>query len=295
MASVPSASRLSFGIKTAPQFTTYEAMLGVWQEADAIPVLEHAWLFDHFTSLGPDPTGDCLEGWTLLAALAARTERIRVGIMVTGNTYRHPAVLANMATTVDIISHGRLDFGIGAGWNELEHESYGIPLYAPGERIRRMGEACEVARLLWTEDRANFDGTYYQLKDAMSNPKPVQKPYPPITIGGGGEQLTLRMVAKYADIWNFVGGSVELFQHKSAVLDAHCAEIGRDPGAIKRSVQQMTNFANLAETRDQLRAYIAAGANHLILNLRYPYPDGGVQRLADEVVMPLLAEQTAAQ
>ena len=114
-------------------------MLGIWQEADAIPVFEHAWLFDHFTSLGPDPTGDCLEGWTLLAALAARTERIRVGIMVTGNTYRHPAVLANMATTVDIISNGRLDFGIGAGWNELEHESYGIPLYAPGERIRRIG------------------------------------------------------------------------------------------------------------------------------------------------------------
>ena len=149
--------------------------------------------------------------------------------MVTGNTYRHPAVLANMATTVDIISNGRLDFGIGAGWNELEHESYGIPMYTTGERIRRMGEACEVARLLWTEDRANFDGKYYQLKDAMSNPKPVQKPYPPITIGGGGEQLTLRIVAEYADIWNFTGGPIETFKHKSAVLDSHCAELAAIP------------------------------------------------------------------
>ena len=295
MTASPSSNRLSFGIKTAPQFTTYEAMLGVWQEADAIPIFEHAWLFDHFTSLGPDPTGDCLEGWTLLAALAARTQRIRLGIMVTGNTYRHPAVLANMATTVDLISKGRLDFGIGAGWNELEHESYGIPMYTTGERIRRMGEACEVARLLWTEDRATFDGKYYQLKDAMSNPKPVQKPYPPITIGGGGEQLTLRIVAQYAAIWNFAGGPVEIFQHKSAVLDQHCAEIGRNPVEIKRSIQHMSKFDDLAATRDELRPYIAAGANHIILSLRYPYPEGGVQRLADEIVQPLLAEQSTVQ
>jgi F420-dependent oxidoreductase-like protein len=285
-----SPARLSFGIKTAPQFTTYEAMLRVWQEADAIAVLEHAWLFDHFTSLGPDPTGPCLEGWTLLAALAARTERIRVGVMVTGNTYRHPAVLANMGATVDVISNGRLDFGIGAGWNELEHESYGIPLYPAGERIHRLGEACEVVRRLWTEERANFDGKYYQLKDAMCNPKPVQRPYPPIVIGGGGEQLTLRVVAQYADVWNFVGGGLEAFVHKSAVLDGHCAAVGRDPAAIRRSIQILMDFARLDAMRDELRGYIAAGANHIVLSLRYPYPDGAAQRLADEVVAPLLAE-----
>jgi len=173
--------RLRFGIKTAPQNTTYEDMLRVWLEADEVPAIEHAWLFDHFMPLGSDPTGACLEGWTLLSAYAALTKRLRVGLMVTGNTYRHPAVLANMAATVDVISHGRLDFGIGAGWNELEHTAYGIPLYEPGERIKRMGEACEVFRLLWTETASDFDGKYYQLKGAYCEPKPVQKPYPPIT------------------------------------------------------------------------------------------------------------------
>lgn len=123
--------RPSFGIKTAPQHTTYEDLLGVWREADALPIFEHAWVFDHFMPLGSNPEGPCLEGWTLLAALAAQTHRLRLGVMVTGNTYRHPAVLANMAATVDLIAHGRLEFGIGAGWYEREHLAYGIPLYSP--------------------------------------------------------------------------------------------------------------------------------------------------------------------
>jgi F420-dependent oxidoreductase-like protein len=281
---------LRFGIKTAPQNTTYENMLRVWLEADSIPIFEHAWLFDHFIPLGADSTGPCLEGWTLLAALAARTERLRVGLMVTGNTYRHPAVLANMAATVDIISHGRLDFGIGAGWNEQEHAMYNILLYAPGERIRRLGEACEVIKRLWTETSANFDGEYYHLKNAYCEPKPVQKPYPPIVIGGGGEKLTLRVVAQYADIWNMPGGPVEIFQQKSQVLNEHCAAIGRDPSTIERSVQLVINPNNLQETRDITRSFIEVGASHIILNLRAPYPEGIVQRLADEVAGPLYAE-----
>lgn len=284
------AHSVSFGVKTAPQHTTYEDMLRVWREADAIPVIEHAWDFDHFIPLGPDPTGACLEGWTLLAAFAAQTERIRVGVMVTGNTYRHPAVLANMGATLDIISRGRLDFGIGAGWNVLEHEMYGIPLPPPGERIRRLGEACEVVRLLWTQEYADFDGKYYQLKHARCEPKPVQKPYPPFVIGGAGEQLTLRVVARYADIWNLPGGPIEVFAHKSAVLDQHCAEIGRDPAAIRRSIQFPVDYEQPATTRDAIRPYLAAGVSHVILNLRPPYPEGIVRKLADEVVAPLLAE-----
>jgi len=285
-------TRLRFGIKTAPQNTTYEGMLRVWQEADTVPIMEHAWLFDHFMPLGADPTGPCLEGWTLLAALAAQTKRLRVGIMVTGNTYRHPAVLANMGATVDIISGGRLDFGIGAGWNELEHSAYGIPLYAPGERIRRMGEACEVIKRMWTETAPDFDGQYYQLRGARCEPKPIHKPYPPFVIGGSGEQLTLRVVAKYADIWNFVGGSTETFRHKNEVLNNHCAAIGRDPAAIERSVQVLVDPNNLSDVRDTVRDYITSGATHLILNLRAPYPQGIVHRLAEEVAEPLRQEMS---
>jgi F420-dependent oxidoreductase-like protein len=282
--------KLRFGIKTAQQFTSYDDILQVWLEADTIPIIEHAWAFDHFIPLGPDQTGPQLEGWTLLGALAAQTERLRVGLMVTGNIYRHPAVLAKIGATVDIISHGRLDFGIGAGWNELECSMYGIPLYATGERIRRLGEACEVIKRLWTETVANYDGKYYQLKDALCEPKPVHKPYPPFVIGGSGEQLTLRIVAQYANIWNFVGGSVDTFLHKIDVLEGHCAAIGRDPSTIERSIQTIVNYDNMTETRDNIRPYIEAGATHLILNLRAPYPEGIVHRLAEEIAEPLRAE-----
>lgn len=283
-------TRLRFGIKTAPQYTTYQDMLRIWQEADEIPIMEHAWLFDHFMPLGSDPTGPCLEGWTLLAAFAALTKRLRLGLMVTGNTYRHPAVLANMAATIDVISNGRLDFGIGAGWNETEHSAYGIPLYTPGERIRRLGEACEIFRLMWTEKAPSFEGKYYQIKDAYCEPKPIQKPYPPIVIGGSGEKLTLRVVAQYADIWNFVGGPVDLFQHKIQVLAEHCKAIGRDPATIEYSIQMLIDPADLAATRDLVRTFIKVGVTHIILNLRFPYPEGIVHRLAKEIAEPLLAE-----
>jgi F420-dependent oxidoreductase-like protein len=282
--------KLRFGIKTAPQSTTYEAMLRVWQEADAIPIFEHAWLFDHFMPINGDTGGPCLEGWTLLSAFAALTKRLRVGVMVTGNTYRYPAVLANMGATVDIISNGRLDFGIGAAWNEMEHNAYGIPFPSTGERLRRLAEACEVIKRLWTETTPDFDGQYYQLKQAYCEPKPVQKPYPPFVIGGSGEKVTLRIAAQYATIWNYVGGSVENFRHKSEVLDGHCAAIGRDPQTIERSVQFRVDPNNLSQVRDTVRNFIHAGATHLIVGLVYPYPDGIVQRLAEEVAEPLTRE-----
>lgn len=277
-------ARLRFGIKTAPQHTTYDAMLAVWKEADATPVFEHAWLFDHFAPIHSDVDGPCFEGWTLLAAYAAQTSRIRVGLMVTGNTYRHPAVLANIGATLDVISNGRLDMGIGAGWNEYEHASMGIPLYKPGERIRRLGEACEIIKRLYTQHLTDFDGRYYQLKEARCDPKPIQKPYPPFVIGGSGEQLTLRVVAQYANVWNFAGGSPETFTQKAAILHEHCAAIGRDPSEIELSVQVPVNYDDLAATARTVQSYVDVGATHLILNLRYPYPDGIVTRLAEEVV-----------
>jgi F420-dependent oxidoreductase-like protein len=279
--------RVRFGIKTAPQHTTYGDVLRVWREADEQPLLEHAWLFDHFMPIVGDPTGPCLEGWSLLSALAAVTKRLRIGLMVTGNTYRHPAVLANIAATVDIISDGRLDFGIGAGWNELEHNAYGIPLYPVGERIRRLGEACQVIRLLWTEQAPSFEGKYYRLTEAYCEPKPVQKPYPPFVIGGSGEQLTLRVVARYADIWNYVTGPIEEFKRKNAVLDQHCAVVGRNPADIERSVQLVMDPGNWPAGRELVRGFIDAGATHVILNLRPPYPDRIARSLVTEIVEPL--------
>jgi F420-dependent oxidoreductase-like protein len=282
-------NKLSFGIKTVQQHTTYEEMLRVWQEADSVPSIEHAWLFDHLMPLGRDATGPCLEGWTLLAAFAAVTKRVRLGLMVTGNTYRHPAVLAKMAATVDVISGGRLDFGIGAGIYETEHTAYGIPLYAPGERIRRLGEACEIIQRMWTEPAPSFEGTYYHITDAYCEPKPVQKPCPPFVIGGIGEKLTLRIVAQYAAIWNFVGGGVESFQQKSAILDRHCVAMGREPRTIQRSIQVLVDPADLGGTRSQVASYVQAGATHLILSLRAPYPAGILHRLDEEIIRPLKA------
>jgi F420-dependent oxidoreductase-like protein len=266
---------------------TYQDVLRVWREADQIPALSSAWVFDHFMPLGPDQTGPIFEGWTLLAALAAQTQRLRMGVMVTGNTYRHPAVLAKMAATVDVVSGGRLDFGLGAGWFEAEHTAYGIPFYPPGERIRRLGEACEVISLMWTETAPDFDGQYYQLKQAYCEPKPIQTPHPPFVIGGSGERRTLRVVARYADIWNFGGGDVDEFRHKSRVLDDHCAAIGRDPAGVERSVQLAVDAADIAATRPAAQSYIEAGVTHILLMLRPPYPERIVQVLAEEIIEPL--------
>ncbi len=275
---------LSFGIKTSPQHTTYEAMLKVWQEAEEVPSIEHAWLFDHFAPIQGDVNGPCLEGWTVLAAFAAVTKRLRLGLMVTGNTYRHPAVLAKIAATVDVISNGRLDFGIGAGWNVYEHESMGIPLYKPGERIRRLDEACQLIKLLFTQPTVDFAGRYYQLKEARSEPKPVQRPYPPFVIGGSGEQLTLRVVAKHADVWNYTGASVDEFRHKVDVLRDHCAAVGRDPGEIVLSYQHRLRADDLASSVSELQRFVDAGATHIVVILPAPYPDGIVARVADEVI-----------
>ncbi|MCL4859660.1 MAG: LLM class F420-dependent oxidoreductase [Caldilineaceae bacterium] len=275
---------ITFGIKTAPQQTTYEAILQIWQQADENPAFAHAWLFDHYAPIHGDLDGPCLEGWTMLAALAAETSRIRIGLMVTGNTYRHPAVLASIAATVDVISQGRLDLGIGAGWNEYEHASMGIPLYRPGERIRRLDEACQILKQLFTQQLTTFEGRYYQLKEARREPKPVQKPHPPLVIGGSGEQLTLQVVAKHANVWNFAGGPVDVFQHKVSVLKQHCEAVGRDFDTIDLSTQVPVNYDDLSTARDRVKPFIEAGANHFVFTLTYPYPDDIVARLADEVV-----------
>jgi F420-dependent oxidoreductase-like protein len=189
---------MRFAIKIAPQHTTWPTMLDVFKEADRIDLFESGWNFDHFYPLSGNHAGPCLEGWTTLTALAQATSRIRLGCLVTGITYRHPAVLANMAAAVDIISAGRLELGIGAGWNEEESDAYGISLGTPAERSDRFEEACAVLVGLLTREMTTLDGTYYQLKDARCEPKGPQQPHPPICIGGSGEKRTLRTTARYA-------------------------------------------------------------------------------------------------
>jgi alkanesulfonate monooxygenase SsuD/methylene tetrahydromethanopterin reductase-like flavin-dependent oxidoreductase (luciferase family) len=287
------AKQLHFGIKTT-QYFAYEDILRVWQEADEIPSIEHAWLFDHPMPIGrADPSGPCLDGWTLLAALAAQTKRLRLGLMVASNVNQTPPWLAKRAATVDVISHGRLEFGLGAGGAEREHTAYGTDLFPAAERVRRLGEACEIIRRIWAEPAVDYAGRYYQFKEVYCEPKPVQKPTPPFVIGGAGEQLTLRVVARHADVWNYAGlpymggAAVEEFTRKSKLIDTYCAELGRDPATIARSVQIIFDpNENLATTRQVVQDFIAAGATHIVLASRI-LREGIVHWMSEEIIEPV--------
>src|SRR5258707_612202 len=201
-------STARFGIATAPQHVDYEDIVRVWREADTIPQIEHAWLFDHLLPIFGDPNGPIFEGWTLLSAMAAQTHRLRVGLLVTSNRFRPPAMLAKIATTVDIVSGGRLDFGIGAGSRpshplaRREYEAHGLPFHDFSHSVDSLAEALTVIRRLWTETEPfDFHGTHLDLTGAFGNPKPVQRPHPPIIIGGRSAPL-LRVVARHPDAWN---------------------------------------------------------------------------------------------
>lgn len=191
MSRPPSDSAVTFGIATAPQQVSYGDVLRVWSEADTIPQIEHAWLFDHLLPIGGDPNGPIFEGWTLLSALAAQTERLRLGLLVTSNRFRPPAMLAKIASTVDVVSGGRLDFGIGVGSRpsppaaRREYPAHGLPYLDFADAVGSLAEACTIIRRLWTEPEPfDFDGTYHHLAGAFCNPKPVQRPHPPFMIGG---------------------------------------------------------------------------------------------------------------
>lgn len=208
------------------------------------------WFYDHFHPVptpGPFPVFEC---WTLTTAVAAITSSLRIGQMVTCNSYRNPALLAKMAACVDVLSKGRLEFGLGAGWYQHEYRGYGVPYPTAANRIRMMEEATAIIRKLWTEEVVDFEGQFYRLKEAYCSPKPAQKPLPPITIGGGGERFTLRAAAKYADRSNFFGDP-KAFARKSGILDEHCAAVGRDPTEIERSTNEV---AVVAEEASEARA-----------------------------------------
>jgi len=274
---------IRFGIQTPQQHTTWPEILTLWQEIDTLGY-DTAWVFDHFLPIFSDPTGPCLEAWTALSALATATRKVRLGVMVTGNTYRHPAVLAKMATTVDIISGGRLILGIGAGWFEQEHQEYGIPFHTTGGRLRRLEETLEIIKRLWTEERASFSGRYHELRNASFNPKPLQQPYPPIMIGASGENMALGIVARHAQMWNSFG-TPEVFRHKITRLNDHCERTKRDPATIEKSVL-LSGQLPLNEARRRIDEYTAAGVTHLIFSLSASASSDRefIRRFAEEII-----------
>jgi alkanesulfonate monooxygenase SsuD/methylene tetrahydromethanopterin reductase-like flavin-dependent oxidoreductase (luciferase family) len=281
----------SFGIATAPQQVGYQDIQRVWQEADTVPAIEHAWLFDHLMPIGGDPNGPIFEGWTLLSALAAQTSRLRLGLLVTSNRIRPPAVLAKIATTVDIVSGGRLDFGLGAGSRpshplaRREYDAYGLPFYDAAHAVGSLAEACTVIRRLWTEPGPfDFDGEYVKLTGAFGNPKPVQQPHPPILIAGRSTPV-LRIAAEHADLWNIAGGTdITDVASRSARLDRFCAEIGRDPAEITRSIYLPVSYDHPADARRLIDEALTAGFQHIVLGLPSPYPDGVAQWVADKIL-----------
>ena len=307
------ARKLRFGVQTAPHNTTWADLEAVWKVIDEAGY-DTAWVFDHFYPILSDAAGPCLEGWTALTALAAATKNVEAGVLVTGNTYRHPAVLAKMGATVDHITGGRLIMGIGAAWFELEHTAYGIPFYTTGERIRRLDEAVAIIKGMWTDETTTIRGRYYQVTEARCEPKPVRKPHPPFMIGGGGEKLTLRVVAKHADIWNTFGPPA-VFRSKIAVLREHCSAVARNFDDIEiswaglaavcdsaaerdtvlaplakawgQSVEQMAEASLVGSTDEVLRRleeFRKAGVTHFIMLMAPPFQHDQIRRFADAIV-----------
>ena len=259
--------------------------------AEVLHVSRHAeqsgwdrlWFADHFMPVAEQSDETQHESWVVLSALAVRVPRIQLGHMVSGNTYRHPAVVAKMAAQIDVVSGGRFILGLGAGWQEREHTAYGIPLGSIRERLDKLEEACRVVTDLFRYQKSNFDGEHYQLVDAPLEPKPIQTPLP-LMIGGGGEKRTLRITAQYATEWN-VWGTPEVLRHKNGVLDAHCGDLARDPAEIQRSACTLLLYTDDEERVAGARASgrpVLGGSRDELLRTVQEYIDVGV----DELIIP---------
>jgi len=294
---------LTFGLKTTPMHVPYADIQRVWLEADEIPEFRDAWLWDHFLPLIGPKDGQVLEGWTLLTALAVQTTRLRVGLLVTSNRIRPPAVLGKIASTLDVISGGRLVMGLGAGGTHqppgaggipgdnpavAEYAAYGLTLVPPREGVDRLRETVEILRGMWTQDVFDYRGRYYTLEANRNEPKPIQRPGPPLLIGGWGDRM-MRLIAEHADIWNISGpphNDFDFLEDRVRRLDAECARIGRDPGEVGRSLQQIVSYDDPAATRAVVRRAVALGFDHIVLSLRPPYPDHAARWLRDEIIHP---------
>ena len=273
---------MRYGFKTAPMNTTWSAMLDVWRVGDQLDVFESAWNFDHFEPIFSARSGPCLEGWSMLAAMAAATSRVRLGCQVTGMPYRHPSVLANMAATVDIVSEGRLIIGLGAGWNQDESDALGIRLPPLKERFDQFEEGVQVIVELLSQERTTFKGEHFTLTEAWCEPKPVQRPHPPIAIGGNGERRTLRIAAQYAQHWNSTLSDVDEWRRKGEVLDRHCAQVGRNPSEIERSVNvRLVAGDDPRVLQQSVAAWRDAGVDVCIVGLGTPHDAAVMEPLAD--------------
>ena len=274
------------------RFSFWPMGIPVWN--DLLETCQHAeaagwdgvWYADHFMPNAVDTSPPVPEVWPTVSALAARVPRLRIGTLVVGNTYRFPALVAKMAAQVDIISDGRFVLGIGAGWQENEHQAYGIPFYTAAERLRRLDEACQIIRSLFAEERTTFKGRYYEIENAPLAPKPVQRPLP-LLIGGGGERVTLRIAARYADEWN-TWGTPETLKRKIEILNEHCAREGRDPREIQHSAQAAFYFDADPEVVERARAAprfpIIHGNAEALRTVVSEYAAAGV----DELIVPSL-------
>jgi F420-dependent oxidoreductase-like protein len=270
---------LRFGLKLSGQDTTIDALRSVWRIADEAG-FDHVWDFDHLAAIGDGgPDRPIFEGWTLQAAMAQATRRVRIGCLVTGNTYRHPVLLAKEAVTVDHLSGGRLEFGIGAAWAEIEHSMYGIE--GLDHRVGRLSESLKIIKSLWTAERTNFDGRYYHLTDAIANPKPVQKPHPPIWIGASGES-TLRLVARHADVWNASGGGdAAKMNELIAKLEEACGAVGRDVTEIRRSLQFGWDGKDKGPLLEESARYLELGFTEQVIYLPGADPAGLAAKVGD--------------
>jgi F420-dependent oxidoreductase-like protein len=304
---------IRFGVQTGQQGVDWKQMLELWRKADAWGY-DSLWNFDHFYPIFTDPEGPCMEGWTTLSALAQATQRARIGHLVNGNTYRHPCVTAKMAATLDHISGGRLNLGIGAGWFELEHSSFGIDFKTVPERLRALDEACQIIRGMFTQPKTTLHGKHYRVTDAMCLPKPVQQPHPPIMIGGTGQKVLLKIVARHADMWN-AAASAEQMRVLIDVIRRHGDRLGRDTDAIEKTVlmplcygaaparqemmcqliasmQQTTPEAARArimigdkqECLDTVGRYASAGVTHFIFMVFPPYFEDEIRGFAEDVL-----------
>jgi F420-dependent oxidoreductase-like protein len=276
---------LRFGIHSGQQYSDFPAYLELWRAAERLG-MDWASVFDHFLPIQADPEGPCFEGMTLLSAMAAHTERLRCGIIVLGVTYRHPAVLAKMAATIDHVANGRLELGIGAAWYELEHEQYGIPFPRIGVRMDMLEDACHIMRGMWTDRRTSYAGKHWTVTDALAEPKPVQERLP-LWIGGAGERRTLRIVAEHADGWNTFLMPREEYQHKLDVLARHCADVGRDPADIRKQVVMRAVLGETEAEAEERLGELAATLGGTVEEIRDSVITATPEQLVEQLETPL--------